>query len=333
VTRAARPSAATGWTAALASGVLWGLSGVLVAVALGMRPYAVAGSALLAAAACVTINESVRLCWQVGQNAVSGRLRAPLGALRSRPGALACVAGLFGGPLATLCLFVAYQYAGVAYAYAITALSPAIGALLGLVFLRDRLAVRVWLGIALSVTGAVLVTWRPPSGAHPQFALGVVFALACALGWGIEPIFAARAMRALDAPVVYTLRVGTSVVALALVVLPLLGGYPLMISALASRSTFWVVLAGMLGSSGYLLFFVAVNALGPGRAMPVNLTYVLWSALFGLLILHTRPGWGLLLGAVVGIVGAGFVVSGGGGRRASTPRTSPSSSTSTVTST
>jgi drug/metabolite transporter (DMT)-like permease len=315
-------TARAGWLAALSSGALWGLSGVLVGLALGMPPYAAAGSAVLAAVACSTINESVRFGWQLAQDAATGRLRRSATAVRSRPGQLACVAGLFGGPIATVCLYVAYQYAGVAYAYAITALSPAIGALLGVVFLGDRLASRAWLGIVLSVSGAALVTYRPPAGAHPHFALGVVFALVCALGYGIEPIFAARAMRVLDAAVVYTLRVGTSVTALALVVLPLLGGYPLLVAALASRSIFWVVLAGVLGSSGYLLFFLAVRVLGSGRAMPVNLTYVLWAALFGLFILHARPGWGLLLGAAVSIAGAALVVSGGS-RRGEEPATAP----------
>ena len=88
-----------------------------------------------------------------------------------------------------------------------------------------------------------------------------------------------------------------------------------MVSALASRSVFWVVVAGVLSSSGYLLFFLAVNALGPGRAMPINLTYVLWAALFGLFILHVRPSWGLYVGAVISIAGAALVVSGGGRRR------------------
>ena len=166
----------------------------------------------------------------------------------------------------------------------------------------------------LSASGAALATYRPPSGAHPHFALGVVFALVCALGYGIEPIFAARAMRVLDAAVVNTLRMGTSFAALALVILPLLGGYPLMVSALGSRSVFWVSLAAVLSSSGYLLFFLAVKGLGPGRAMPVNLTYVLWAALFGLCILHARPGWGLYVGAAISIAGAALVVSGGGRR-------------------
>jgi|BarGraNGADG00212_2_1021979.scaffolds.fasta_scaffold32394_2 drug/metabolite transporter (DMT)-like permease len=309
-----------GWLAALSSGALWGLSGVLVGLALGMSPYAAAGSALLAAVACSTINECVRLCWQLGQDAATGRLRRLAGALRSRPGRLACVAGIFGGPIATVCLYVAYQYAGVAYAYAITALSPAIGALLGLAFLGDRLARRAWLGIVLSVGGAALATYRPPAGAHPHFALGVVFALVCALGYGIEPIFAAGALHVLDAALVNTLRMGTSFTVLALVVLPLLGGYPLLAAALTSRSVLWIAVAGVLSSSGYLLFFLAVDGLGPGRAMPVNLTYVLWAALFGLVILHARPGWGLLLGALVSITGAALVVSGGG-RRSEEPVT------------
>jgi drug/metabolite transporter (DMT)-like permease len=315
-------TARVGWLAALSSGALWGLSGTLVGLALGMPPYAAAGSAVLAAVACSTINELVRLCWQLAQDAASGRLRVLAAALRSRPGRLACVAGLFGGPVATVSLYVAYQYAGVAYAYAITALSPAIGALLGRLFLGDRLARRAWAGIVLSVSGAALATYRPPAGAHPHFALGVVFALVCALGYGIEPIFAARAMRVLDAAVVTTLRMGSSFVALALVILPLLGGYPLMVSALGSRSVLWIALAAVLSSSGYLLFFLAINGLGPGRAMPVNLTYVLWAALFSLFILHVQPGWGLLLGAAISIAGAALVVSGGG-RRSEEPATVP----------
>ncbi len=312
-----------GWLAALGSGVLWGLSGVLLGLALGMPPYAAAGSAILAAMACSAINESVRLCWQLGQNGLTGRLRLLPSAVRSRPGLLALAAGVFGGPIGTGCIYVGYQYAGVAYAYAISALSPAIGALLGLLFLRDRLVSRAWVGIALSIGGAVLATSRPPSGSHPHFVVGVVFALISALGWGVEPIFAARAMRVLDAAVVNTLRMGASVAILVALILPSLGAYPLTVSALASRSMIWVAVAGALAASGYLLFFQAINVLGPGRAMPVNLTYVLWAALFGTFILRARPGWSLLAGAIISIAGAALVVSGGG-RRAAESATAPS---------
>jgi drug/metabolite transporter (DMT)-like permease len=56
--------------------------------------------------------------------------------------------------------------------------------------------------------------------------------------------------------------------------------------------------------------------------MPVNLTYVLWAALFGFFILHVQPGWGLLLGAAISIAGAALVVSGGG-RRSEEAATAP----------
>jgi drug/metabolite transporter (DMT)-like permease len=255
--------------------------------------------------------DGLRAAWQLAFVAVTRRWRdlAPL--LRWRPGSWdALGAAIAGGPLATSCFFLSIAFAGVAYGVAVSATVPVFGALWGVLFLKDRLSRLGWAGVFTTVAGAVIVAYRPPQDAPRHFYLGVLFALLTALGWSFEGLFAKRAMRHLSPAAVNTARQAGSFAVFAAVLLPAVGGLRLLGEAVAEPSALVLVAAAAAGSGGYLLFFTAVHRIGPGRAMPLNLTYVLWTAVLGSIFLGEPVTWQMVAGALAVVGGASLVVRG-----------------------
>jgi drug/metabolite transporter (DMT)-like permease len=306
-----RTFARSGYGIALSSGVAWGVSNVINGLALGLAPFAGASRWLVAPLVAAALYDGLRAVWQLVWVAGTRRWSdlAPL--IRWRRGTWdALGAALAGGPLATSCFFLSITFAGVSYGVAVSATAPMFGALWGVLFLKDRLSRLGLAGLLLTVAGAVIVSYRPPEGASRHFYLGVLFALITALGWSFEGLFAKRAMRHLSPMAVNTMRQVGSFLAFVVVLLPAVGGLGLLAGAFREPSVLVLLAAAAIGSGGYLLYFTAVQRIGPGRAMPLNLTYVFWTAILGVLLLGEPPTWQMAAGAVAVVAGASLVVRG-----------------------
>jgi len=309
--------ARSGYGIALTSGVMWGVSNVINGVALAMAPFAGSSRWLVAPLVAAALYDGLRGFWQLVMVAGMRRWRDLVPVLRWRPGtADALASALAGGPLATGCFFLSIAFAGVTYGVAVSATVPVFGALWGILFLKDRLCRLGWAGLLLVVAGAVVVSYRAPEGAPPHFYLGVFFGVLTALGWSFEGLFAKRAMRHLTPTAVNTTRQVGSFLAFVCVLLPAVGGLDLLGTAFTRPSALVVLGAAAAGSAGYLLYFTSVDRIGPGRAMPLNLTYVLWTAVLGLALLNEPFTWQLGVGALAVVGGAWLVVRGERGARA-----------------
>ena len=293
---------------AFLSGVFWAADGVVLAIALTMAPFAGA-SALVAPLATAALHDGLSATWMLGFNGVTGRLRQFPRALASRHGLVLCAAAVIGGPVAMSGYLFGIKYAGPAYTLAISATYPAVGAVLSHAFLRERVTPRGWLGIALTVAGAVVVTYVPPAGAVPHFYLGIALAVVATLGWGVEGVLAIHAMQTIEPVVAGTLRMVTSFVVYVAVVLPLVGGLGVFAAAFG-QTTFWVVAgAAAAGAASYLSYYAANHLVGASRAMPLNSLYAVWAIVFSVVLTGLHPTPQLVVGVFVTFGGALLVVS------------------------
>jgi drug/metabolite transporter (DMT)-like permease len=294
---------------ALLSGVCWGADGVVLGVALTMAPF-IGAAALVAPLAAAALHDVLATGWMVTFNAATGRLRLLPRGLASRQGLVLCAAAVVGGPIAMSGYLFGIKYAGAAYALALSATYPAVGAVLSRIFLREHVTRRGWLGIAVTVTGAVVATYTPPAGAMPHFYLGIALAVVATLGWGVEGVLAIHAMKVIEPVVAGTLRMATSAVVYLVVVLPLVGGLTVVTSAVGSAS-FWLVLgAAAAGAASYLTYYAANHLVGASRAMPINSLYAVWAIVFSVVLTGLHPTVQLVAGVLVTFSGAVLVVSG-----------------------
>lgn len=298
----------SGLVLALLSGVFWGADGVILGVALAMSPFAGA-AALAAPLAVAALHDGLATGWMLTYNGVTGRLRELPRSLLSRHGLVLCVAAVIGGPIAMSGYLFGIKYAGPAYTLALSATYPAVGAVLSRVFLRENITRGGWVGVAVTVTGAAVVTYTPPAGDAPLFYLGIALAAIATLGWGVEGVLAIHAMKAIEPVVAGTLRMATSFVIYVCVVLPLVGGLRVITSALGHGS-FWLVLAAAAaGAASYLAYYAANHLVGASRAMPLNSLYAVWAIIFSIVLTGLHPTPQLVIGVLITFGGAVLVVS------------------------
>jgi drug/metabolite transporter (DMT)-like permease len=297
-----------GFVSGFASGVMWGLDGVVLGVVLGMAPF-VGGSAVAAPLAVAGLHDTASCLWMLLFDASTGRLERLRRLFASRRGMVIWLAALFGGPLAMSGYVYGIRFAGAAYTLAISATFPAVGALLAAVFLRERVTRLGWLGVAVTITGAVLVSYTPPEGSPEHFYLGIGLALLATFGWGVEGVLAIHSMEVIDAAVAGTIRMATSMIIYFAIVIPLTGGYGLVVEALQTPDTVLVLTLGAIAGAGaYLTYYAANHLIGASRAMPLNAMYALWAILFGIVFTGLQPTWQLVLGVLVTLCGAVLVV-------------------------
>lgn len=311
-----------GLTFGILSGMTWGLQGVLLwtfALALGvfMEPYFYSPlwAGLIAALACAALHDFLASCWIAFMCALTGRIREIGRTFRTKPGRLAIIGSIFGGPLGMGGYVMGMYLAGVTYALAISAIYPAIGALLGRIILKERINVRVWIGIFACLVGAVFVGWAPPEAATSGTLFYVGLACACgpAIGWAAEGVISTYGMDMIDPNIAIFIREFSSsvislfvtVFAFSAIAASVTGGSEIFVLADGTQKTyaisaftgfklffgtftsasglFWILVAAASGGFSYVFWYRGLNMIGTGRCMAFNVTYALWSVPFGYL--------------------------------------------------
>jgi drug/metabolite transporter (DMT)-like permease len=296
----------------LLSGITWGLVGVLLGVALGLppfsnvRPHSAALWGLLAAplvGAC--LHDSFAALWIVAYNVSTGRAKEYARTIKTVPGAMICIGGIFGGPMFMSGYLIAIRLSGAFYALAITATYPIIGALLAALVLKEKTGPRLWLGIVLCIVGAIAVGYVPPgNNANPYFYVGLGAALVATIGVALEGIFSTMGMDLVDSNIAMGIRELTSSVIYLAIILPLLSASGILAAAVGHKSFLILAVAGVIGGYSFQIWYRGFNMAGVSRTMALNITYALWGLLFGWAFTGATVTATLLVGAMLITVGA-----------------------------
>jgi len=286
-----------GW--GLLSGATWGLDGVLLGIATAMAPFTDGLSLFAAPLAAACLHDGFAALWVFIYNLIVGKWREYARTLATKPGMIVCLAALFGGPIGMAGYVLGLNMAGPAYALPITAMYPAVGAVMAVFILKEKISWRTWMGLILCIVGAIIVGYTPPEGGSPNFHLGIFLSLLACLGWGMEGVISTYGMDMVDPDIALGIREGTSFLAYLLIVVPIFGGYPVLISAIGT-SAFWLIaLVGLVGGVSYLAWYRALNMTGVGRAMTFNISYALWGVFFAWLITGITVTPALIIGAIL----------------------------------
>lgn len=286
-----------GW--GILSGATWGLDGVILGIGTAMAPFTGGASLYAAPLAGAALHDGFAGFFLFFYNLFTGKWREYIRTLATKPGLIVCLAALFGGPIGMAGYVLGINMAGASYALPITAMYPAIGAIMAVFILKERISWRTWLGIVLCIAGAIIVGYAPPEGSSPYFHLGIGLSLLACLGWGMEGVLSTYGMDMVDPDIAIGIREATSFVVYLVAILPLAAGLPIFFAAFGAKSLWIVALAGFFGGLSYLAWYRALNMTGVGRAMTFNISYALWGVFFGWLITKTPVTPALLGGAVL----------------------------------
>lgn len=248
--------------------------------------------------------------WLLGYLCFKKQCRGAFAALRTRGGQIVTIANLLGGVVGMSAYVAAIHYIGPALTAAISALFPAVGALLAYVFLGEHIGWFQLFGLLVSVTGVAVLGYAPSDGGTENQVLGFLFAGICCLSWAMESVLFSYGFpkARISQSQALLLRQTLSAVFNGLVILPLLRGWKWTVSVFPDRSTVYILLGALLLTGSYLCYYKAITAIGATKAMALNITYTAWAFVFSTVLLNTASDIRSVLCGVA-IVGGSLAAS------------------------
>lgn len=275
--------------AGIIAGITWALETVILGIALGMTPFVSTEQAVFLAPFVSTfLHDACSAIWATCYNGARGQLGNVWKALRTKSGKWVCLAAVIGGPIGMTGYVLAVNYMGASIGAVASAVFPAIGSILAYVFLKERMKWYQWLFLVFTLMGVYGLSYSPNLDIQ-NFWLGLLGALMCAFGWGIEAVVLAKCLTDPEVTDEYALQIRqtTSAVFYGIVILPALKGWGFTAS-LFSAGTGWLVptiaLAALCATVSYLFYYKAISQIGASKAMALNVTYSAWAIVFTVLL-------------------------------------------------
>lgn len=307
---------AKGITIGLLSGLTYGMFAAFLTLGMSMGVWAdwygpnTAGLSTFAVifilgALGSAVNDLCSAVWALINVGIKGKMGDFFRTINTAPGRMLMVAALLGGPIANVAYIVGIQLAG-SIAIPITALCPAIGAILGRVLYKQELNKRMALGIVICVSSSVVIGSVGIGGdAADSVVLGLIIALVAALGWGFEGVLAGYGSAMIDSEIGITIRQVTSGLANLFILLPVLGlfGGDIMLPFTLAGQAFtsgsamiWFAIAGFFAFISFMWWYRGNGMTGAAMGMATNGTYSFFGPLSCWLLLGVifgMEGWGL----------------------------------------
>ena len=205
------------------------------------------------------------------------------------------LAAVIGGPIGMTGYVLAINYMGASIGAVASAVFPAIGAILAYFFLKEKMQWYRWIFLLATLLGVYGLSYSPELNIT-DFWLGIVGAMMCAFGWGIEAVILAKCMQDPDVKDEYALQIRqtTSALVYGIVLLPLLHGWGFTVSLFTS-GTGWllpvIAIAAFFATLSYLCYYRAIAAIGASMG-PLTGFALNPARDFGPKLFTSLAGWG-----------------------------------------
>lgn len=270
--------------------------------------------AYLLAALGNAINDTCSAIWALGYAGVKGKFKDFLRCVNTKPGHIMIVAALIGGPIAGTAYVIALQMAG-SIVVPISALCPAIAAILGKILYKQEVSKRMTVGIIICVFASFLIgSTGFAGGVSKNTVIGILIAIVAALGWGFEGCVAGYGSAMIDPEIGICIRQVTSGIANLFILVPIIGvmaggvniSVDLAVQAFTSApAMIWFALSGLLSFMTFMTWYAGNSMCGASLGTACNGTYSFFGPLFCLLVLGVyggMDGWSLPSVAWIGAV-------------------------------
>lgn len=299
-----------GITSGVLSGVLWGLDTVLTGIILSKTPFISNGQAImLAPIISAFLHDIFSSIWMMLYLVSKGQFIKTIKLLSTRSGRFVALAALFGGPIGMAAYLLAINYIGAGYTASISAIYPAVGAFFAYIFLKEKLSIRGWIGLGLSIISIIVLGYASDNNVGSNFFIGFIFALVCVLGWSLESVICAYGMKDDEVNSTQALQIRQLVSALfyGIIIVPLIGGIGLTKVVLTSNVSIIIIVTALVGTLSYNFYYRAIDKVGPVKATGLNVTYSIWAIVFDVLLLGNTITIKLIICAILIIIGSVLV--------------------------
>lgn len=278
--------------AGIIAGVTWAIETTVLGIALAMSPFVSTEQAVFLAPFVSTfIHDAFSAIWACVYNGVRGNLPDVVKALKTKSGRFVSLAAVIGGPVGMTGYVLAVANMGASIGAVASAVFPAIGSVLAYFFLKEKMQWYRWIFLFFSLAGVYGLSYSPEINIT-NFVLGVVGAMMCAFGWGIEAVIIAKCVQdaSVTNEIALQIRQTTSAVVYGVVLLPVLKAWGF--TASLFQGTGWLIpmiaIAALFATISYLFYYMAISRIGASKAMALNVSYSAWAVVIGILFLRNR---------------------------------------------
>lgn len=295
-----------GIAAGLMSGFAYGIYTTLVMVASWQQPLAAYAGLWVCSYVCAGLNDLFAGGWLGIYHIFKDRGAGIVRTLASPYGRRVLLGALFGGPVANGLYLTGLSLAGV-YAVLISAMCGLFGTCLDWLIYKHKPDRKVFVGMLFCIAGAALISWS--SGENGTvLGKGILFAVLAAFFWGLEGMLSGSKGQDADAGSAANIRELFSGLVNLFVMVPLLGGIPLLKETLSVGSpVIWLACSGLAAAISYLCWYRSNSLIGCAAGMSLNVTYVFWSVLFCVIFFGQSVSGYMALGSVLIVTGSVLV--------------------------
>lgn len=294
----------SGFFYGIASGLFWGLDAVAVAWVLSQSGMPVGVDLLFLPLCVIALHDICSAFWMILLTTWRGQWHRIYCIIKGRRVLIMLLAAWCGGPIGMSCYVLSIHSVGPGVAAVVSSVYPALGVLFAVLLGRDRLKGHMIAGLSLAMLSTASLSWSPWDGSIHM--MGILFALCCAVGWGVECVICSCGFaQDIDPDLALQLRQLVSGLTYMCVVLPLFGVQSVVWELAVNMQVMGAIsLVAFMGTLSYLFYYRAIAQIGPIRAMGLNITYSAWAVFFGFCIMGNSLSLWTLLVAVFVIAGS-----------------------------
>lgn len=291
----------------LAAGIFWAADTIILGIALAMTPFVSTEQAVFLAPFVSTfLHDFCSAVWMLFYMGIRKQMKQVVRALKTRSGKFIILGALFGGPIGMTGYVFAIKYLGATYTAMISAMFPALGAVLSYIFLKERMKPIQIMGFIVSIGGMVALGYTPGGSQISNFGLGFACALLCVVGWAVEVVICAYGMKDPNVNNEHALMIRqmTSAVFYGVVILTVIKGWGFTADIAFSKTTAIILASAFFGTASYLCYYKAINTMGAAKGMALDITYSAWSIVLALVFLGQMPDVKSVICGIVILLGS-----------------------------
>lgn len=212
------------------------------------------------------------------------------------------VLGFFNSALPFLLYAYAARTLSASVMAVLNATAPIWGAVIGAVWQRQMVSVRVALGLVMGTGGVALLVGFDHASSREGAGLAIAAALFAAFNYGIASTYA-KSARAVEP----FANAHGSMWAASLLTIPALFFFPQPGQATVGIMGAALALGVVCSGVAYLLYYRLIRDVGPTSALTVTFLSPLFGILLGTVFLGETVGWYTIVGSAIVIVGTALV--------------------------
>lgn len=167
------------------SGMSWGLNTVIIGIILTFSIFVPYSKSLFISALTVAfLHDLCSAGWLILNLVRNKKVRGIVKSFKGKVGYLMILASILGGPVGMAGYLLGVKYIGPSYTASFSALYPAVGTILTSLVLKDKINLRMKIGVVISGIGILILSYTPINlEIYPHYVFGIFFSFfVCLVG-------------------------------------------------------------------------------------------------------------------------------------------------------